>query len=123
MLARALILWLLSATAAAADPVSIGALVISGAAAVGAANAAAIGAYLGVSATLAGAGVFAAATLASFGLQAAFGSRPRAPRPPDLIRELARAQSLTPKRFVYGRFKAYGSPAPFISVRSPQARG
>jgi hypothetical protein len=50
--------------------------------------------------------------LASFALSALF--RPGAPRAPELIRDLARPQSLPPYRFVYGRARVSGSPAPML---------
>lgn len=53
----------------------------------------------------------AAASLASAALLGR-GGRTRAQS--DLRRELARPNSLTPYRFVYGRRKIYGSPAPYI---------
>jgi hypothetical protein len=50
--------------------------------------------------------------LASFALSALF--RPGAPRQPELIRDLARPQSLPPYRFAYGRARVSGSPAPVL---------
>ena len=101
MLARALIL-ALAATPAAADPVSIGGILIAAASTAGAAA---------VSSTALAVGITIAGGLATLGLQMAFA--PSRPRQPEVIRELARAQSLPPKRFAYGRTKLYGSPAPY----------
>lgn len=107
-----LIVTALVAAPAHADPITVAGLVISAASAAGVANAAAIGVYLGVSATVATVGVVVASGLASIGI--ALAVKPSTPRPPELIRDLGRAQSIPPKRFVYGRFKVYGTPAPYV---------
>jgi len=109
-MAYALILILL-AFPAAADPVSISALAVAAASSYGVASAAAIGVALGISATAAAVGVVVAGSLVTLGLNMLFA--PKAPRPPELIRDLAQVQGLQPYRHVYGRFKVYGSPAPW----------
>lgn len=87
---------------AAADPITAAIVVGLKTAGVTAATAVAIAS---VAVSLVGA-------LASFALSALF--RPGAPRAPELIRDLARPQSLPPYRFVYGRARVSGSPAPMF---------
>jgi hypothetical protein len=103
MAALILLAVLLTAWPALADPVSIGTVLITAATTYG--TAAAGSAALSFAITVAG----AAATLA---LRMAFA--PSAPRPPQLIRELAQPNSISPRRYAYGRTKVMGLPAPWI---------
>lgn len=66
----------------------------------------------GTAAVIASVAVSLVGALASFALSALF--RPGAPRAPELIRDLARPQSLPPYRYVYGRARVSGSPAPMF---------
>ena len=113
---RWVILWLALASPAAADPVSLAGIAIAAAGTAAVGSAGAIGAALGISATLATVGIAVAVGFASLGVQLAFGGRVRSPRQPDLIRELALMTSLPPYRFVYGRTRVFGTPAPFEVV-------
>ncbi|WP_191085619.1 phage tail protein [Roseococcus microcysteis] len=72
----------------------------------------AAGIAAGTAAVIASAAVYLVGALASFALSAIM--RPGAPRAPELIRDLARPQSLPPYRYVYGRARVSGSPAPML---------
>lgn len=72
----------------------------------------AAGIAAGTAAVIASTAVYLVGALASFALSALM--RPGAPRAPELIRDLARPQSLPPYRCVYGRARVSGSPAPML---------
>jgi hypothetical protein len=98
----------LLASPAAADPVSVAAVVITGATA----GAAGAGFTLFGSTIAASVAIAVAGAAATVGLNIAFA--PGRPKRPPLIRDLARAQSITPYRYAYGRARVTGTPAPAL---------